>query len=119
MARQIKTIDYDIDNDILFISDGEKVKASLDIGDFVLDVSHSNLICGIEVMEASENLGISKDILKSIKSMKMSVTYKTNHVYVLLMFFFKKEDKEANISIPLTLDLGHKLPRQEVLVYNH
>lgn len=118
MARQIKTIDYDEENDILFISDGEKVKASLDIGDFVLDVSHNNLICGIEVMDASENLGINKEALKGIESVKMSVTYKTNHIYVLLMLSFKKGDKEVNIPIPLTLDLGHKTPKQEVLVYN-
>ena len=50
--------------------------------------------------------------------MKMSVNYKTNHVYVLLMIEFKKGDKDVNMSIPLTLDLGHKIPRQEVLVYN-
>jgi uncharacterized protein YuzE len=118
MAKQIKTIDYDEKNDDLFISIGEKVKASLDIGDFILDVSHDNLICGIEVMDASENLGINKDILMGIKSMKMSVTYKTNYVYVLLMISFKKGDKEVNMPIPLTLDLGHKTPRQDVLVYN-
>ena len=82
MAKQIKAIDYDVENDIFFISNGEKVKVSLDIGDFILDVSHENLICGIEIMDASENLGVSKVILKNIKSMKMSVTYKTNHVYV-------------------------------------
>ena len=66
MARQIKIIDYDADNDIFFISDGEKVKASLDVGDFILDVSHKNLISGIEIMDASENLGINKDILKTM-----------------------------------------------------
>lgn len=118
MARQIKTIDYDFDNDIFFISDGEKVKASLDIGDFILDVNHNNLICGIEIMDASENLGIDKEILKNIKSMKMSVTYKTNHVYVLLMIAFKKDGKEVNVPIPLTLNLGHKVPMKEMLVYN-
>lgn len=118
MARQIKTIDYDTQNDILFISDGEKAKASLDIGDFILDVNHNNLICGLEIMNASENLGITKDVLKSIQNMKMSVTYKTNHVYVLLMIVFKKEDKEVNIPIPLPIGLGHKEPKKEVLVYN-
>lgn len=118
MARQIKTIDYDVDNDIFFISDGEKVKTSLDIGDFILDVNHDNLICGIEIMNASENLGINKEILKNIKTMKMSVTYKTNHVYVLLMIAFKEGDKEVNMPIPLTLNLGHKTPKQEILVYN-
>jgi uncharacterized protein YuzE len=118
MARQIKTIDYDSENDILFISNGERVKASLDIGDFILDVSHTNLIGGIEIMDASENLGINKEVLKNIKSMRMSVAYKTNHVNVLLMIVFKKEGKEVNVPIPLTLDLGHKIPKQEILVYN-
>ena len=118
MAKEIKTIDYDSENDIFFISDGEKVKASLDIGDFVLDVNHKNLISGIEIMDASENLGISKEILKNIKSMKMSVTYKTNNVYVLLMISFNKNDKDVNVQIPLTLNLGHKGPTKEILVYN-
>lgn len=118
MAKKIKTIDYDSDNDIFFVSNEEKVKASIDIGDFILDVNSNNLICGIEIMDASENLGIDKEILKNIKNIKMSVNYKTNYVYVLLMITFKKDDREINIPIPLTLDLGHKTPRQEVLVYN-
>jgi uncharacterized protein YuzE len=118
MAKQIKTIDYNIDNDILFISTGDNVKASLDIGDFVLDVNHNNLICGIEIMDASENLGIKKEVFEFIKSMKMSITYKTNHVYVLLMMTFRKQDKEVNVPIPLTLNLGHKVPRTDMLVYN-
>ncbi|MEK6918168.1 MAG: DUF2283 domain-containing protein [Nanoarchaeota archaeon] len=118
MAKQIKKIDYDFENDILFISNSEKVKASLDIGDFVLDVSHSNLICGIEIMDASENLGILKEELKNIQSMKMSITYKTNHVYVLLMIIFKKNGREVNVPIPLTINLGHKSPKKEILTYN-
>jgi len=118
MARQIKTIDYDSENDIISISNEDSVKASLDIGDFVLDVNNDNLICGLEVMDASENLGVSKEVLSSIKNMRMSVTYKTNHVYVLLVIVFKKEGREVNIPIPLAISLGHKEPRKEFLVYN-
>ncbi len=118
MAKQIKIIDYDSDNDIFFISDGEKVKASLDIGDFVLDVSHRNLITGIEIMDASENLGIDKKILKNIKNIKMSINYKTNNIYVLLMMSFNENNKDVNVQIPLTLNLGHKTPKKEMLVYN-
>ena len=118
MARQIKTIDYDVDNDIFFISNGGKEKASLDIGDFVLDISHNNLICGIEIMDASENLGISKENLRHIQNIKMSVNYKTNHVYVLLIMTFKENGKEVNVPIPLTLGLGHKVPKKEILIYN-
>ncbi|MBU4116736.1 MAG: DUF2283 domain-containing protein [Nanoarchaeota archaeon] len=118
MARQIKTIDYDYDNDIFYISDDETVKTSLDIGDFILDVSHKDFICGIEIMDASENLGISKENLMNIKNIKMFVNYKTNHVYVLLVILFKKNEKEVNIQIPLTLSLGHKTLIREMLVYN-
>ncbi len=117
MARAIKVIDYDFENDDLFVSDGSRVKSSLDVGDFVLDVSHENLICGIEVMDASENLGIKKEFLKNIESMKMSVTYKTNNVYVLLMIGFGEGGRDVNIQVPLTLSLGHKVPQKEVLVY--
>ncbi len=118
MAKEIKTIDYDPKNDIFFINNGEKVKASIDVGDFVLDVNHNNFICGLEIMDASENLGISKEDLDSIKSIKMSVNYKTSYVYVLLLMAFKKQGKEVNVPIPLTLDLGHKIPKHEVLLYN-
>ena len=118
MARQIKKIDYDADNDIFSLSNGEKIKSSLDIGDFILDVSYDNLISGIEIMDASENLGISKEDLQHVQTIKMSVTYKTNHVYVLLVILFKKNDKEINVPIPLTISLGHKTPKKEVLVYN-
>ena len=48
----------------------------------------------------------------------MSISYKTNHVYVLLVIMFKKKGKEVNIPIPLTLNLGHKTPMKEMLVYN-
>jgi uncharacterized protein YuzE len=118
MAKSIKTIDYDPEYDIFWINNGEKVKASIDIGSFVIDVSHKNLICGLEVMDATENLGISKEALEDIKSIKMSVQYRTNHVYVLLMLAFKQQEKEVNIQIPLTLNLGHKTPKNELLVYN-
>ena len=117
MAKQIKTIDYDSENDIFSINNGEEVMASIDIGDFVLDVNHNNLICGIEVMDASENLGISKEFLQNIKNIRMSVNYSTNHVYVLLVMTFKNEGKEINMSIPLSLSLGHKTPRKDILIY--
>lgn len=118
MAKQIKTIDYDSENDIFFISREDKVKTSVDIGDFVLDINHDNLVCGLEIMDASENLGVSKEVLKNVKNIKMSVTYKTNYVYILLMIVFKAKNKEVNIPIPLTLGLGHKVPTKEMLVYN-
>ena len=69
-------------------------------------------------MDASENLGVSKELLKNIQNIKMSVNYKTNHVHVLLLMTFKKKDKEINVPIPLTINLGHKSPTKEILLYN-
>lgn len=118
MAKKIKVVDYDSEGDILFISNEDNIKASIDIGDFVLDINHRNLVSGIEIMDASENLGISKRILGKIKNMKMSVNYKKDHVYVLLMISFKEKGKDVNVPIPLTLGLGHKTPKRDVLLYN-
>lgn len=118
MAKKIKIIDYDRNNDILFISNDEKIKSSIDIGDFVLDLNGNNLIAGVEVMDASENLGIGKKELMNIAKAKISINYKTNHVYVLLGIVLKNTKKEINVSIPLALSLGHKEPKKELLIYN-
>jgi len=116
MGKEIKVIDYDSEKDILFISNDESVKSSIDIGNFVLDVNQNNFIGGIEILNASENLGIEKNILKRIKSIKMAVNYKTNNVYVLLAISFKQNNKEVNISVPLNIRLGNnKQPMKEVL----
>lgn len=93
------------------------MKTSLDIENFVLDVNDKNLINGIEIMDSSENLGINKNVLKNVKGVKMSVTYKTNNVYVLLMISFNKSKKKVNVQIPLTLSLGNNVPQKEVMVF--
>ena len=117
MAKTIKNIDYDYENDILKISKEGKIKASLDIGDFVLDVNFEGFISGIEILDASENLGISKEYLKEIKKASMAVTYKPGYVYVLLLLFFVKEDKEVRVPIPLTVDLGQKQTVRKEMVF--
>ena len=43
-----KRIDYDEEEDILFLSKGNKVKQSIDIGDFILDIDHKGNVTGIE-----------------------------------------------------------------------
>ena len=104
MAKRNKII-YDCEEDILSLSKGIKVKASIDIGDFVIDVDHNDFIVGIEILNASQNLGIKEEQLKSLEQASMNVTYKPN--YVLIALFIKFKDKEKEIAIPLTVDLGH------------
>ena len=110
MARTIKTIDYDIDNDIFFVSDGEKVKSSIDIGDFVLDVDHRNLICGIEIMDASENLGIDKEILKNVETLEIFISNKSRKDAKVLVNG-KKLDCVQKIEIELNNIVKIALPK--------
>jgi len=105
MAEVNTKMNYDKDEDILFLSKGRKVKASIDIGDFIIDVDQNGFITGIEILNASSNLNIPEEQLQSLKEASLRVTYKPNHVYIFLVMQF--EGKEKDISIPLTVDLGH------------
>ena len=105
MAEVNTKMIYDDEEDILSLSRGREVKASIDIGDFVIDVEHKGFITGIEILNASKNLNITEKQLKNLEQASMNVTYKPNHVYIFLVMQF--ENKEKDISIPLTVDLGH------------
>lgn len=111
MAKINTKIIYDEEEDILFLSKGRKVKASIDVGDFIIDVDTSGLISGIEILNASENLKISEGQLKELREVSMSVTYKPNCAYIYLIM--KSKAKEKDITIPLTVDLGHGSVRTE------
>lgn len=105
MAETNTKMIYDKEEDILSLSRGREVKASIDIGDFIIDIDHNGFVTGIEILNASLNLDISEEKLQNLKQASMRVTYKPNHVYVFLVMQF--EDKEKDISIPLTVNLGH------------
>src|SRR3989344_948906 len=105
MAKVNTKISYDEEEDILSLSKSRKVKASIDIGDFVIDIDHKGFVTGIEILNASENLKLSEEQLKDIQKASMAITYKPNYVYISLVMIFK--DKEKDLTIPLTVDLGH------------
>lgn len=77
MARKA-SVNYDQEQDILWVHSGDKVKDSLDLDRFVIDFSDDNRISGVEVGGASKFLSdimgykISKDLLKSIKNASIS-----------------------------------------------
>jgi uncharacterized protein YuzE len=105
MAKRNTKMMYDSEEDILSLSKGIKIKASIDIGDFIIDVDHRGFIVGIEILNASSNLGIKEAQLKLLEQASMNVTYKPNHVLITLLMKLKEREKE--IAIPLTVDLGH------------
>lgn len=57
-------------------------------------------------MDASKTLRLPDKLLMDLKKASMSVTYKPNYIYINLLIHFK--EKEKDVTIPLTVDLGHK-----------
>jgi len=108
-------ISYDEEEDILFLSKQRKVKASIEIGDFIIDIDKDNYVSGIEILDASKNLNIKNNLLKDIKEARMIVNYKPNYVYISLLVLFKNVEK--NVAIPLTLDLGHGKVSKEQTIF--
>ncbi len=105
-------MNYDIEEDILFLTKGKKVKASIDIGDFIIDIDHQGSVSGMEILNASQNLNIPETLLNSLEKASMKVTYKSDHIIITLLL--QSKEKQKDVSIPLTVDLGHtKLETQE------
>lgn len=112
MAKSNTKINYDLEEDILSLSKG-KVKASIDVGDFIVDIDFQGFVTGLEILNASENLKLPQEQLKKIEKASMIITYKPNYVYIYLIL--KIEDKENKITIPLTVDLGHhEIKKEEI-----
>mgnify|MGYP001593024893 FL=1 len=112
MAEVNTKIIYDEEEDILVLSRGRKIKASIDVGDFIIDVDYDGFISSIEILNASKNLNIPESQLQKLKQASMNITYKPNYVYLFVILQF--EGGEKDISIPLTVDLGHGSVTTEV-----
>ncbi len=108
MAR----INYDYEEDILAMSKGKKSKESIDVGDFIVDIDAQGFVAGIEILNASENLKISRQQLKMLKKASMVVRYKPDHIYISLVLSLK--EKEKDITIPLILNSGHTTTQKTV-----
>ena len=83
--------DYDEESDSLFLyKEGETVRGSAEIGDFVLDfASNSRKVVGLEIINATENLRkalsdkITKDVLKNMRGAMLRTEIKQNTLYVI------------------------------------
>ncbi len=105
MAKSNTQVVYDYDDDLLFLSRNRPVKASIEIGGFVLDIDKKGFISALEILDASKNLGVSKSKLSALTGASMVVNYKPDSAIVL--FYLKFEDHEEKITVPISLGLGH------------
>ena len=75
-------VDYDQKWDILYIyKEGEKTKFSIEaLENFVIDVGFDGKVVGLEILNASKILKVSKNELKNIKKAKISTLVRNKYM---------------------------------------
>jgi len=107
--------DYDNVHDSLYIYGGkcgEKLKGSLDIGNFIIDLTASNRVSGLEILDFKEvlkNLGVQnpEEIARNIQSAQLKAVSKIDSIVV----YYLIECKGAKIgsSVAVALEEGKKI----------
>ena len=110
MAGKKIVVSYDAEEVMLHFFTGEKVKDSIEMGDFVFDIAHDERIIGWEIHNASKFLTayygtkISKEYISSIKEGRISNFHSRGLIFVKVVFssqFNKvKEEKELVSNMP-------------------
>lgn len=98
--------DYDLENDSLFAYKKAKIKGSIDIGYFIIDISTQGKVVGIEIMNVSEvlkNLGISntKEFLNNIKKTGFRAVYQHDSIIIYFIISSKSKEVSSSVAIPI------------------
>ena len=107
MAKKAR-VDYDEENDILWVYSGEKVKDSLEVDSFVIDFSHDDKVVGVEIINASEVISslaiiiIIKEGLANTKEASLSFYQSRELFYVVvgLIMTVNGKTREIPIQVP-------------------
>ena len=99
-------VDYDEEFDDLFVYKEGNAEYTVNIGDFVIDISKTGKIVGIEIMNATETikelsqLKLPKNILKNLKGAEIFMRKKQNALFIgLLLYFSIKKFEKVPIHI--------------------
>jgi len=98
--------DYDPENDSLFVYRKAKIKGSVDIGYFVIDISTEGKVIGVEILNVSEflkNLGINdpKEFMNSIKNAGFRAVYQPDSIVVYFMIYSKVKQVTSSVAVPI------------------
>lgn len=97
-------IDYDKENDLLFLYRKQRSKGSVEIGSLVIDISDDGRIVGLEIFDASRVLSdvtgmkVTKSMLDSVKTASLKVTYRPDSILIAILL---KTLQEKEISARL------------------
>ncbi len=113
MVRNLE-IDYDAENDVLWLHQNKKIQDSLELGNYVIDFSRKGVL-GLEILDASEVLSrlsskqISKGMLKNIQNAVLRVHSEKDLIFIVVIL--KLDDAKVK-EIPIQVNA----PRQVMMI---
>ena len=106
MVKKAK-VDYDYENDVLYVYTGNSVKDSMQIEEFVIDFSSGNRIVGVEVLNASKILSdlagfrLGKTSLSKIDHAAIEILQGREIVRIFIILTAVVRKEKADIRIPI------------------
>ena len=101
MAKESTKIDYDEKLDILTINKTGNYLSSLEIGEFVIDISLDHKVIGMEIANASKNLNVNKEFLATINDVKFNARYGKDWMIIRIKILSKQSEIPAMVSVPV------------------
>jgi uncharacterized protein YuzE len=103
MAKEAK-IDYDKENDILYVHTKEHASDSVDFDNFVIDYSSRGMIVGVEIMKAADfigKFGLKKSFLKDARAASISVIQGKEYALIKILIASAGQSKEITVPSPV------------------
>lgn len=99
--------DYDSENDSLYIYGGkgsEKLKGSLDVGNFIIDITQSNRVSGLEILDFKEvlkNLGAANpdEIARNIQAAQIKAVNKGDSIVIYYLIEYKGTKIGSSVAV--------------------
>ena len=102
MAKEAE-VNYDEENDILFVSSDKLVNDSVDFDNFVIDFDKNGIIVGVEIMGAFDFVkksGMSKKMISSIEKASLSVIQQGREYALIKIVFVLEGENKKELIIP-------------------
>ncbi len=93
---------YDYESNFLIVHKNKPAKASIELGEIIIDVDKYNQVTAIEIMNPDKLWKIPKKLLKNMTDAKIKTEYRDGLFWIFLTL--KLGEDVRPISIPLALE---------------
>ena len=92
---KVAKVDYDVEYDILYFKINDKLDYdhSIEVDNFVVDFDEENTLIGVQIMEASGFLKLSKKEVEKVKKWMLEISLDNGRMYLNIEFKVKQGNK--------------------------